>query len=57
MIQYKYDPLIYYIGITTLFKIRFNNHLKAESGNKLHLFFNLVGWELFSISIIEVCSP
>lgn len=57
IIEYKYDPLIYYIGRTTLFKRRFNNHLKAESGNKLHVFLNLVGWEHFNISIIEVCSP
>lgn len=57
IIKYKYDPLIYYIGRTTLFKRRFNNHLKADSGNKLHLFLNLVGWEHFSISIIEECSP
>lgn len=56
IIGYKYDPLIYYIGITNLFKRRFNNHLKAESSNKLHVFLNLVGWEHFNISIIEVCS-
>jgi hypothetical protein len=36
---------------------RFNNHLKADSGSKLHVFLNLVGWEHFNISIIEVCSP
>lgn len=57
LIEYKYDPLVYYIGRTTLFKRRWNNHLKAESGNKLHLFLNLVGWEHFNISIIEECTP
>ena len=57
MIEYKYNPNIYYIGRTTLFKRRFNNHLKANSGTKLHVFLNLVGWEHFNISIIEECSP
>lgn len=31
IIQYKHDPLIYYIGRTTVFKRRFYNHLKAET--------------------------
>ena len=35
MIEYKYNPLIYYIGRTSLFKRRFYNHLKADSKNKL----------------------
>ncbi len=56
IIEYKYDPLIYYIGRTTLFKRRFNNHLKADSGNKLHIFLSLIGWEHFIISIIEITS-
>jgi len=30
LIEYKYDPLVYYIGRTNLFKRRFHNHLKAE---------------------------
>jgi hypothetical protein len=55
-IEYKHDPLIYYIGRTTLFKRRLNNHLKADAGNKFHLFLNLVGWEHFNVSIVEVCS-
>nr|ATI20280.1 GIY-YIG endonuclease [Juglanconis sp.] len=57
IIEYKYDPLIYYIGRTTLFKRRFHNHFKADSGSKLHLFLNLVGWEHFNISIVEICTP
>lgn len=57
IIEYKHNPLIYYIGRTTLLKRRFNNHLKADSGSKLHVFLNLVGWEHFNISIVEVCSP
>jgi group I intron endonuclease len=57
IIEYKYDPFIYYIGRSNLFKRRFYNHLKAESNTKLHTFLSLVGWEHFSISIIEDCSP
>ena len=56
IIEYKYDPLIYYIGRTTLFKRRFNSHLKADSSNKLHTFLSLIGWEHFIISIIEITS-
>lgn len=57
IIEYKHEPLIYYIGRTTLFKRRFNNHLQTGTGSKLHVFLKLVGWEHFNISIIEVCSP
>lgn len=56
IIEYKYNPLIYYIGRTTLFKRRFSNHLLANSTSKLHVFLKLVGWEHFDISILEVCS-
>lgn len=57
LIQYKHNPLIYYIGRTTLFKRRFNNHIQADSNSKFHLFFKLVGLEYFKFSIVEVCSP
>ena len=57
LIQYKHNPLIYYIGRTTLFKRRFNNHIQADSNSKFHLFFKLVGLEYLKFSIIEVCSP
>lgn len=56
LIEYKHDPLVYYIGRTTTFKRRFNNHLKADSGSKFHIFLNLIGWEHFNISIVEVCT-
>lgn len=56
IIEYKYDPLVYYIGRTTNFRRRFNNHLQADTGNKLHVFLNLVGWQHFNLSIIEECS-
>ena len=55
LIEYKHDPLIYYIGRTSLFKRRFYNHLKADSGNKLHIFLKLVAWEHFNLSILELC--
>lgn len=32
------------------------NHLQADSGSKFHVFLNLVGWEHFSLSVLEVCS-
>ena len=57
LIEYKHNPLIYYIGRTTLFKRRFNNHLSAQTSSKFHIFFNLVGLEYFKFSILEVCSP
>ena len=49
IIEYKYDPFIYYIGRTTLFKRRLSNHLLADSNSKLHVFLKLVGWEHFNI--------
>ena len=57
LIAYKHDPLIYYIGRTSLFKRRLNNHLKADAGTKLQLFLSLVGWEHFNLSVIEECLP
>lgn len=54
LIEYKYNPLVYYIGRTNLFKRRIYNHLQAKTNNKFHLFLNLVGWEHFKISIIEI---
>lgn len=57
LIEYKYNCLIYYIGRTTLFKRRLNNHLQANTNSKFHLFVDLVGWEHFKMSIIETCSP
>lgn len=56
IIEYKYNPLVYYIGRTYLFKRRIYNHLQANTKNKLHIFLNLVGWEHFKISIIEIKS-
>lgn len=55
IVQYIHNPCIYYIGRTTLFKRRINNHLKAETNSKFHVFLNLVGKEFFSFSIIEIC--
>lgn len=38
VIEYKYICLVYYIGRTTLFKRRLNNHLQANTNSKFHLF-------------------
>jgi len=57
IIEYKYNPLIYYIGRTTLIKRRMNNHIKAESNSKFHVFLNLIGLDHFKFSILEICSP
>lgn len=57
IIQYKHDPLIYYIGRTSLFKRRFYNHYSGEARSKFHVFLSLVGWEHFNVSIVETCSP
>jgi hypothetical protein len=38
-------------------KRRFNNHLKADTGSKLHVFLSLVGLVSFKFSIVEVCTP
>jgi len=57
LIEYKYNPLVYYIGRTTLFKRRINNHIKAETSSKFHVFLNLIGLEHFKFSIVEICSP
>lgn len=56
IIQYIYNPCIYYIGRTTLFKRRINNHLRAETNSKFHVFLSLVGKEYFSFGIIEICT-
>lgn len=57
IIEYKYNPLIYYIGRTTLIKRRMNNHIKAEAKSKFHVFLNLIGLDHFKFSILEICSP
>jgi len=54
LIEYKHNPLLYYIGRTNLFKRRIYNHLQANSNNKFHLFILLIGWEHFQFSIVEV---
>ena len=56
LIEYKYDPSIFYIGRTNLFKKRFYEHWKAESSSKFHLFIRLVGIKHFKFHVIEVCS-
>lgn len=55
LIEYKYDPSIYYIGRSSLLKNRLYDHFRANSINKFHLFLRLVGWEHFNVHIVEVC--
>ncbi len=55
LFQFKYDKNIYYIGKTNNFKNRLNAHLKSSVKDKFHLFVNLVGWDKFEFSIIEIC--
>lgn len=55
LIQYTEDLNIYYIGRTKNLKKRLNVHLKTKVKDKFHLFANLVGWEKFQFSIVEIC--
>jgi hypothetical protein len=55
LIQFKEDSSIYYIGTTKNFKKRLNAHLKTTVKDKFHLFANLLGWNKFKFSIVEVC--
>lgn len=56
LIEYKYNPLVFYIGRTNLFKRRIYNHLQGNTNNKFHTFLNLIGWKHFKISVIEIKS-
>ena len=53
--KYKYDPLVYYIGRTSSFAARFKSHMVYKRLDKFHVFANLVGWENFQVSIVEIC--
>jgi hypothetical protein len=55
LIQYKDDLKIFYIGRAKNFKKRLNAHLKTKEKDKFHLFANLVGWDKFNFSIVEIC--
>ena len=55
LFQYKGDPNIYYIGRTKNFNSRLNIHIKTKVKDKFHLFANLVGWDQFNFSIVEIC--
>ena len=56
LIKYLDNDYIYYIGRAKIFKHRLKMHLKPNNRSKLHLFANLVGWDKFSFSIIEICN-
>nr|UEX92772.1 GIY endonuclease [Ophiocordyceps lanpingensis] len=53
LIQYKYEPLVYYIGRTNNFERRLKSHLNRKLSDKFHVFANIVGWDNFTISIVE----
>lgn len=55
LIQYKFDPNVYYIGRTNKFSVRLKSHIKHSLSNRFHVFAKLVGWENFEFSIVEVC--
>lgn len=55
LIRYKEDNSIFYIGRAKDFKKRLSTHLKTRTSDKFHLFANLVGWDKFTFSIIEIC--
>ena len=55
MFKYKFDPNIYYIGRAKNFQNRLKSHLKTTITDRFHKFGNLVGWDKFEFSIIEIC--
>lgn len=55
LIQYKNDPLVYYIGRATQLEYILKSHLNRKLSDKFHVFANIVGWDNFIISIIEIC--
>lgn len=55
LIQFKEDLSVYYIGRSNNFKKRLQIHLKTRLKDKFHLFANLVGWDQFDFSIVEIC--
>ncbi len=53
--QFKFNPNVYYIGRTTSFNARFKTHITRKDPDKFHVFANIVGWDKFNISVIEIC--
>ena len=47
--------MVYYIGRTTQFENRLRSHINHKLSDKFHVFGNLVGWDNFTISIVEFC--
>lgn len=54
ILQYKHDPLVYYIGRTSSFSFRLKSHIKHKLTDKFHVFGNLVGWDNFTVGIVEI---
>jgi len=52
--KYKKDPNFYYIGRTNSFRTRLNNHFSKYKFDKFHVISLNLGWENFSLSVIEI---
>nr|YP_010727751.1 homing endonuclease [Leptographium wingfieldii]WDZ67388.1 homing endonuclease [Leptographium wingfieldii]WDZ67436.1 homing endonuclease [Leptographium wingfieldii]WDZ67483.1 homing endonuclease [Leptographium wingfieldii]WDZ67530.1 homing endonuclease [Leptographium wingfieldii]WDZ67576.1 homing endonuclease [Leptographium wingfieldii] len=52
--QYKFDPNLFYIGRTNNLKTRLINHISKYKFDKFHLSAKILGWENFSLSVIEI---
>jgi|SRR5919201_3468546 hypothetical protein len=52
--QYKHDPNVYYIGRTNSLRTRLVNHLSKYKFDKFHIVSRNLGWENFSLSVIEI---
>lgn len=53
---YKENPDIFYIGRTKNFINRYKAHLNINLQDKFHVFANVVGWDKFHFSIIQICN-
>lgn len=53
--QYKYDPLVFYIGRTIKFSNRLRSHIKHRKTDKFHVFANMVGWDSFIVGVVGIC--
>ena len=52
--QYKHDPNVYYIGRTNSLRTRLTNHLSKYKFDKFHIISRNLGWDNFSLSVIEI---
>jgi hypothetical protein len=52
--QYKHDPNVYYIGRTNSLRTRLTNHLSKYKFEKFQIISRNLGWDNFSLSVIEI---